>query len=348
MVFAVRCLLACVALACVGLAAADEDCAAEELVNMPIIDDVHYVVGQRPAAIGKGPLMIGGIAGSGTRSVIQLFHTLGVHAVGDSRWDSHIGLSGQTLGCQFGLNYLPQNLPEHVLEYQASQIYRDVDTYKSQHPFEGHCYGENKLVCDCNCHEEEAPLATAVDAGQPWGFKQPETMFVAPVLQAIFPNGTFILVVRHGKDSAVTEGAQSQLNCERSTAATVLSTLRRWAEVHAQLIEWAQAHAHGESFFVLRTEDLLNPARTAALVPLLRRILVSVGVPAPEDAQIEDALQSLRGTSLGSDTSHMALDGPDVAVQVRRQYGKWRPRAAEFDGADSESLRVLHGLGYDD
>jgi hypothetical protein len=87
-----------------------------------------------------------------------LFHSLGVHAVGDSRWDSHVGMAGQYVTCNRSLDYTLDDFDAMSREGNINMIRSELKNYLSEFPFEGHCYGATTPRCDCDCHEADAPL----------------------------------------------------------------------------------------------------------------------------------------------------------------------------------------------
>ena len=99
----------------------------------------------------------------------------------------------------------------------------------------------------------------------------------------------------------------------------------------------------GESFFVLRTEDLVDPTADHVLVPVVLRALASVGLGNVTGAAVENALERLRTTHLGSDTNMYSR----VGAVPRMAYGKWRKHRAELQGVISDSVaKALLAFGY--
>jgi hypothetical protein len=100
----------------------------------------------------------------------------------------------------------------------------------------------------------------------------------------------------------------------------------------------------GESFFVMRTEDLVNPDMDDYQAPLVQRILASVGIERSED-EVLAALRRIRRTSLGSDTGQ-SLSG-NTAAQLREVYGKWRKERHLFEGLAATDRAYLQAFGYE-
>ena len=168
---------------------------------------------------------------------MELFHSLGVHAAGDTRWDSHICLQGHSISCEHDVIYQKDDFLPHVWEEQIHSIRREVLRYFSESPFRGHCGNFSDSACDCGCHVQEVPLVDVVvcpiesmsslsiyvksisnncnfispffspcllicwqHTNETWGFKQPETMYMVPFLREVYPSTVFVLAVRDGRD----------------------------------------------------------------------------------------------------------------------------------------------------
>lgn len=136
------------------------------------------------------------------RSFMELFHLLGVYAVGDTRWDSECCLGVRSFSCSpdqpLKLNYELSDVHPSLRNFIENDLRRDIERYKSDHPFPGHC-GSDSLACNCGCYSTDTPLQN-LGQNATWGFKQPETIFHLPYWKKIFPKNVFILVVRDGRD----------------------------------------------------------------------------------------------------------------------------------------------------
>jgi hypothetical protein len=89
---------------------------------------------------------------------MALLNSLGVHAVGDTRWDSHVGMMGYNLQCEKSLDYTLVDFTESERYSYLDSVQRDVERYLDPSPFKGHCYGAPNKPCDCGCYDSEAPI----------------------------------------------------------------------------------------------------------------------------------------------------------------------------------------------
>jgi Sulfotransferase family len=104
---------------------------------------------------------------------------------------------------------------------------------------------------------------TLVHARQPWGWKEPRSIFLLPFFHAQFPKMKFLHVVRDGRDMAYSSN-QNQL---RKHGRTLLSwwhyrlrslpeqSLTLWSRINHITADYGETHM-GANYLRLRFEDL--------------------------------------------------------------------------------------------
>lgn len=150
-------------------------------------------------------------------------------------------------------------------------------------------------------HLEAAMLAYLgphATAGAPWGFKGPRAMFMLPFFRELFPDMSFVQLVRDGRDMAVSRN-QAQLHRYYETLfgepmgdAVPVAAARLWAKANGEAADWCQRHLPGRHL-VLRYEQLCDdplaaiagmmefldwPCRPEQLAPLAGLIEPSSGI----------------------------------------------------------------------
>eukprot|EP00614_Pseudopedinella_elastica_P010360 CAMPEP_0172602586 /NCGR_PEP_ID=MMETSP1068-20121228/22763_1 /TAXON_ID=35684 /ORGANISM="Pseudopedinella elastica, Strain CCMP716" /LENGTH=541 /DNA_ID=CAMNT_0013403997 /DNA_START=234 /DNA_END=1859 /DNA_ORIENTATION=- len=143
------------------------------------------------------PVIVGGTDGSGTRGVVSLLLSLGVLMLTDEGGDG---------GCQYdvhGKELHPSGWPpvvQRVLRYSESADYQLGDLPAS----------DRKATTDAIAGMARAfreRVRKGVARGKKgaytrWGFKAPVTMYLLPFWAEVFPDATFVHVVRDGRDMA--------------------------------------------------------------------------------------------------------------------------------------------------
>ncbi len=208
----------------------------------------------RVAREDAAPIVIGGLGGSGTRLVVSLFNDMGVEFGGelneslDNLWFSLLFVRRTILlrsdeeldklawlftnAMRQGLE-IPEDLQpilDRACEYDRSPV----------------------LPPDLLIRARESILA--VPGGKPrhehWGWKQPNTHILLPLLDRCFPEMKYVYVVRNGLDMAFSEN-QNQLKyfwgdllLEGDISPSPLNALRYWVAAHKRMQGFRQRMGH--------------------------------------------------------------------------------------------------------
>jgi hypothetical protein len=107
--------------------------------------------------------------------------------------------------------------------------------------------------------------------GRPWGWKEPRSVYLLPLLAAELPGLRFLHVVRDGRDMALSEN-QMQLRKHgdavlgASDEPQALRSIALWREVNLQAADFGEREL-GDRYLRVRFEDLCaEPAATVAEV----------------------------------------------------------------------------------
>lgn len=199
------------------------------------------------------PVGIGGVGGSGTRVVASMLRSLGYHlghdlnAAGDNLWftllfkrPEAITLDDDSLSEAFGL-FESAMLGRAFPEARALDLAPLVGRACSQHSEEWYGLRASSL--------QHALQTGRVDRHpRPWGWKEPNTHFLAARLLSLRPTLRYIHVSRCGKDMAFSAN-QNQLSLWGPTLmpdwdgmADPSSSLRFWALCQSRVLNMAFAH----------------------------------------------------------------------------------------------------------
>ena len=206
------------------------------------------------AAEDAGPIVIGGLGGSGTRLVVSLLNDMGVTFRGelneslDNLWFSLLFVRRTILlrsdeemdrlawiftnAMRQGLDMPPQLKPllEEAGDHDRSPVL-PPDLLARAH--------ESLL---------SAPEVPARD--EHWGWKQPNSHILLPMLDRTFPEMKYVYVVRNGLDMAFSEN-QNQLKyfwgdllLEGEISPTPVNALRYWVAAHKRMQGFRQRMGH--------------------------------------------------------------------------------------------------------
>jgi len=217
------------------------------------------VMGRMASKLARGwrenpypPLVIGGTGGSGTRTIRDLVHRAGVF-MGVRLNDSNDAL-----------DFVPF-LDEYInrLLQATGTVTFDLDALASG-------LRDEALSDFRNClrtYQGELPRR------QRWGWKNPRSIYILPVIHHCFPAMQFIHVVRDGRDMALSanqnqlfdhydalfgHGARKQMGA--------IDSARLWMTVNSQVAAWGEA-ALGDRYLRIRFEDLCaRPTATAGKI----------------------------------------------------------------------------------
>jgi Sulfotransferase family len=257
------------------------------------------------ADLRSSPIVIGGTGGSGTRLVQSILAGAGVfmgrhlNAAGDAL--DFVGpldrFINPILAHTRSLDYCPADLPAELSQAALSEL----------------SASSRRISADC-------PWAM-----QQWGWKNPRSMFVLPILHEIYPQLRFIHVLRDGRDMAFSSNQNqpqqhyAALFGGTPTALTFEDALRFWAKANCDVSSWGVSNL-GDRYLVLRLEDICDQPE-----PQIRRLLHWLDLP----DRNASALRALVATpkSMGrwrqcDDTVQAKLD--EVGGEALQRFGYCR------------------------
>lgn len=199
------------------------------------------------------PIIIGGTGGSGTRVVYQALHTLGVflgtkvNDAGDAlHWHDFLTNTGiEALTHRRRLDYAFTQLPPRLQQRKPERIKELLPAY----------------LTDC-------------PPGSQWGIKHPRSIYCLPILHHVWPQMTFIHVIRDGRDMALSTN-QNQLYRfyepvfgRKLPADLTSASISLWQKINIEAAAFAKRSL--THYLPLRFEDICdNPAQ--AFAPLYER-----------------------------------------------------------------------------
>lgn len=160
-----------------------------------------------------------------------------------------------------------------------------------------------------------------------WGWKNPRSMFVLPIIAAACPGMSFLHLVRDGRDMALSDN-QNQPNKhyealfgEAYEGAAPECAIRLWAAANSQVADWGEREL-GNRYMRIRFEDLC-----AAPGAVLSNALIKGG--------IEPALARHVGA------------GADAVIRTPSSVGRWHSLPDEDARTLSEkAANALERFGY--
>jgi hypothetical protein len=201
------------------------------------------------------PVIVGGTGGSGTRAVQAVL----------TRAGAFMGVRLNRAGDAMDFEPFLDDMINRVLVITRSLDYelRDLPTALQQELFDG-------LDRTVERFRSDGPI------GARWGWKNPRSMYLLPVIYRRFPGMSFVHVVRDGRDMALSENrnqlqkhyealfGEPAINSDNSAA------LRMWAETNMAVAHWAERTLHAR-YIRIRFEDLCSDA--IAVCAALARVL---------------------------------------------------------------------------
>jgi hypothetical protein len=255
------------------------------------------------ADLRSSPIVIGGTGGSGTRLVQSILVGAGVFM------GHHLNVVGDALEFVSSLDRLinPILAQTRSLDFRCADLPADL----RQSAISELSAAARRIAAEC-------PWAASQ-----WGWKNPRSMFVLPILHEIYPQLRFIHVIRDGRDMAFSSNQNqpqkhyAALFGEATTAITFEEALRFWAKANCDVSSWARRSV-GERYLMVRLEDICNEPET----------------------QIRSLLQWL-GLSDRDATALRAL------VKSPKSIGRWR-QCDDTIGARLEEIggEALRRFGY--
>ena len=208
----------------------------------------------RVAKEDSSPLVIGGVGGSGTRLVVNLLSKMGVVMGGelneslDNLWFSLLFVRRSILlqsdSEQDKLSWLFANAMRHGVEV-TSELTDLLD---------------QALACDRSPVIPEEQLLQARESllsapprdrrDQHWGWKEPNSHILLPMLDRCFPEMKFVFVMRNGLDMAFSDNRNQlehfwgDLMLEGDSSPTPQNLLRYWIAAHKRMQGFRQRLGH--------------------------------------------------------------------------------------------------------
>ncbi|MEQ8335208.1 sulfotransferase [Nisaea sp.] len=160
-----------------------------------------------------------------------------------------------------------------------------------------------------------------------WGWKNPRSMYILPIIAAACPGMRFLHLVRDGRDMALSDN-QNQPNKhyealfgERYDGAAPAFAIRLWARANTQVADWG-ARELGSRYMCIRFEDLCA-APGAVLTDALTR------------SGIDPALAGRVGA------------GADAVIRTPSSVGRWRTLPEDQSRTLTETAAdALERFGY--
>ncbi|MEM6902033.1 MAG: sulfotransferase [Pseudomonadota bacterium] len=114
---------------------------------------------------------------------------------------------------------------------------------------------------------------------QPWGWKNPRSMYVLPAIAATTPGIRFIHVLRDGRDMAFSDNQNQRRKhyaalfgadtMNGQTAETPAASAALWAAANGQVADWCDQHLGALRYYRIRFEDLCaDPGNEVARLAL--------------------------------------------------------------------------------
>ena len=218
----------------------------------------------RIAAEDRTPLVIGGVGGSGTRLVASLLQQMGIAMAGQMNEE----LDNLWFSALFIRRSIVLKSPAEL--DRLSWLFTNAMRHGQPIP------GELEPLVDDACRYDRGPALTktvleqacaglraaaiASDPAQSWGWKQPNSHVMVPLLNERFTGMKYIYVVRNGLDMAFS-GNQNQLKyfwgdllLEGDTSPTHHNALRYWVAAHRRML--ANRELLGDRLCILNFDQL--------------------------------------------------------------------------------------------
>lgn len=236
------------------------------------LEKLPTLVGDRPEP-AISPIVIGATGGSGTRAFQTLLANAGVFM------GARINESGDAMDFEPLLDTFINPILEEVgdLDYELTQLSSSLRA-------EVLAAFESALAV----YRKEAPSAG------PWGWKNPRTMYILPVIQHFFPKFRFLHVVRDGRYMAFSSN-KNQVNKhyaalfgEAPDQNVQVAAARLWSLSNCQVARWGWGHI-GSRYTLIRFEDFGRRPN-----PMTVRLIKVLGLPRGD---IDAIAQSFQGAS---------------------------------------------------
>jgi hypothetical protein len=225
------------------------------------------------------PIAIGGVGGSGTRLIASILQNLGFYMGQDissandnlaftllfkrrELWPVETHIEEIRSAWQLFLKVMHHDAPWSLAE--TTQFHElSTNDRLQQHPKEWLAERADRII---------NTSSSSAQPGIPWGWKEPNTHIVLPVLSQLSPNMKYIHVMRHGIDMAYSAN-QWQLQFwgklllnESELELNPENSLRYWCESHRRIIKYGKQL--GSNFLLLNYDRLCQDPKNE-VPPLL-------------------------------------------------------------------------------
>ena len=245
-------------------------------------------------------IVVGGTGGSGTRVLASLLAANGM-AMPEPRNSAEDWL---------GLQQFLRRWSKRILRKTASLDYRFEDLPRAT---------RRGIEADLAAAFGGALPAAAASGAVPFGWKNPRSIFVLPVLAHFLPRLSFVHLVRDGRDMALSKNDRQNslyyelLFREPQPEDPRLSAARVWRRANLEAMA-AGRRLLGPRYHLVRFEDACDPES-----PVLPALVAALGLPRSETAGLFAAPASIgRWRSLSPDEAAevIAAAGPAALAAV--------------------------------
>ena len=208
----------------------------------------------RVAREDASPIVIGGVGGSGTRLVIRLLRNMGVRFRGE--------LNESLDNLWFSLLFVRRS----ILLQSDDEIDKLTWLFTNDMRHGAEITPELGDIITAACEYDRSPVipqeqllqardsllaASAVNRqDEHWGWKEPNSHILLPMLDRSFPDMKFVYVMRNGLDMAFSDNQNQlkhfwgELMLEGDTSATPQNLLRYWVAAHKRMQGFRQRLGH--------------------------------------------------------------------------------------------------------
>jgi len=259
----------------------------------------HAIAARRISRTVHAPVVIGATGGSGTRVIHGILETAGLFM----GHDQNLNHAGDAMDIEPILDAFinPILSTTNTLDYEADDL-------------------PNKLraaaIRDLTIAVSRFLNTLPAPQGR-WGWKNPRSMYILPLIHALFPKVRFIHLVRDGRDMATSDNQNQPRKHYQALFAEPLNetdpsgSIHLWATANLAVANWAERNL-GERYYRLRFEDLCAEPENS-----VRQILEFAGF---EDSEIQLALFTAGKTvAAPSSLNRWRQLDPAIAENLTRQ-----------------------------
>jgi hypothetical protein len=248
----------------------------------------------------NSPIIIGGTGGSGTRAVQTILEVAGIFM------GRNLNISKDAM--DFG-PFLESSIDD-IVSYNRTLDYSLADFPEA--------FIQKKLAALSAIASNYAKDIPAGAIG--WGWKNPRSIYILPLIHALYPSCHFVHVVRDGRDMALSRN-QIQLYkhysalFDNSTAISEpLKSITLWSKVNGDMYHWATRNL-GNHYHIIRFEDLCSkPEET--ITALLGNLGTTVTCNAALRACVEAPESLGRYTGLPLTLQHQLTEYGKAGLQL--------------------------------